>query len=71
MYRGAQALAAIRGRDFVIPDDVKRLAVPILRHRLFLNADSEMRGRSAEAIVTQLLTSTPVPAEENARAAEA
>ncbi|TMD61549.1 MAG: MoxR family ATPase [Chloroflexi bacterium] len=71
LYRGAQALAAIRGRDFVIPDDVKRLAVPILRHRLFLNADSEMRGRSAEAIVTQLLTSTPVPAEENARAAEA
>ncbi|OLC55956.1 MAG: hypothetical protein AUH85_07850 [Chloroflexi bacterium 13_1_40CM_4_68_4] len=71
LYRGAQALAAIRGRDFVIPDDVKRLAVPILRHRLFLNADSEMRGRSAEAIVAQLLTSTPVPAEEHARAAEA
>jgi MoxR-like ATPase len=71
LYRGSQALAAIRGRDFVIPDDVKHLAVPILRHRLFLNADSEMRGRTAEAIVAQLLTSVRVPAEEGARAAEA
>jgi len=71
LYRAAQALAAINGRDFVIPDDVKRLAVPVLRHRLFLTADSEMRGRSAESIVTQLLARLPVPAEDGARAAEA
>jgi MoxR-like ATPase len=64
-------LAAIRGRDFALPDDVKRLAVPILRHRLFLTADAEMRGRTAEDIVTQLLATVPVPAEEGARAAEA
>ena len=68
LYRGAQAVAAIRGRDFAIPDDVKLLAVPVLRHRLFLNADSEMRGRTTEAIVGQLVASVPVPAEEDARA---
>ena len=71
LYRGAQALAAIRGRSFAIPDDVKTLAPPILRHRLFLNADAEMRGRTGESIVAQVLASVPVPAEEDARAAEA
>ena len=71
LYRGSQALAAIRGRVFVIPDDVKRLAVPILRHRLFLSADSEMRGLTAEAVVSQLLGTVPVPAEGLARVAEA
>lgn len=72
LYRSAQALAAIRGRDFVIPDDVKRLAVPVLRHRLFLNADAEMRGRTPVAYVEQLLARVPVPAEEPAaRVAEA
>ncbi len=71
LYRASQALAAIRGRDFVIPDDLKRLAVPVLRHRLFLTADSEMRGRTAEAVITQLLARVAVPAEDDARAAEA
>ncbi len=73
LYRASQALAAIRGRDFVLPDDVKQLAVPILRHRLFLTADSEMRGRTAEAVITQLLARVPVPAEDGVatRAAEA
>ncbi len=71
LYAAAQALAAIRGRDFAIPDDVKTLAVPILGHRLFLTADSEMRGRTTADVVTQLLARVPVPAEDGARAAEA
>ncbi len=71
LYRSAQALAAIRAREFVIPDDVKRLAIPVLRHRLFLNADAEMRGKTSESYIEQLLNRVPVPAEEGARAAEA
>jgi MoxR-like ATPase len=63
LYRTAQAIAAIDGRDFVLPDDVKRLAVPVLRHRLFLTADAEMRGRTAETYVAQVLQRVPVPAE--------
>ena len=63
LYRTAQAVAAIAGRDFVIPDDVKRLAVPVLRHRLFLRPDAEMRGRRAESYVEELLRRVPVPAE--------
>jgi MoxR-like ATPase len=71
LYRASQALAASAGRDFVLPDDVKRLAGPVLRHRLFLSADAEMRGRTADAYVHQLLAKVPVPAEENATAADA
>ena len=71
LYRASQALAAIWGRDFVIPDDVKRLAVPVLRHRLFLTADAEMRGKTTEALVEQLLARVPVPAEDGARIAGA
>ncbi len=63
LYRGAQALAAMRGRDFVIPDDVKRLAPAVLTHRLILNPQAQLRGRPAAEIVAEVLASVPVPVE--------
>ncbi len=64
LFRAAQAHAAIRGRDYVLPDDVKAQATAVLRHRLFLDADAQMRGRTTAALVSEVLARTPVPAED-------
>ena len=69
LYRAAQANAAIRGRAYVLPDDVKAQATAVLRHRIFMSADAQMRGRTGAAVVSEVLTRTPVPAEDIARAA--
>ncbi|TMG50147.1 MAG: MoxR family ATPase [Chloroflexi bacterium] len=69
LYRAAQAHAAIRGRAYVLPDDVKAQAVAVLRHRLFLNSDAQMRGRTTPAVIGEVLTRTPVPAEDIAATA--
>ena len=69
LYRAGQAHAAIRGRAYVLPDDVKAQAVAVLRHRLFLNADAQMRGRTTTAIIAEVLARTPVPAEDVAATA--
>ncbi len=61
LYRASKALAAISGRDFVTPDDVHALAVPVLCHRLVLSADAAMAGRTAEEILTGILNEIPVP----------
>jgi MoxR-like ATPase len=61
LYRTAQARAAIQGRDFVIPDDVKELALPVLGHRLIINPAARMRNVSARGIVHEILNSVPVP----------
>jgi MoxR-like ATPase len=66
LYRAAQAHAAVRGRTYVLPDDVKSQAPAVLRHRLFLNADAQMRGRTTTAIIAEVLARTPVPAEDTA-----
>lgn len=58
-----QALAAVRGRGYVIPDDVKYLAVPTLSHRLIAKTQSRLRGESVEGIVRQIIASVPVPVE--------
>ena len=63
LYRTSQAMAAVDGREFVTPDDVKRLAVPVLAHRLVLNSTSRLRGRAAEQIVNEVLSTVPVPIE--------
>ena len=60
--RAAQALAAVRGRDYVIPDDVKELAVPVLAHRLILRGWNE--ESNAGELVEQLKNSVPAPTEE-------
>ncbi|MDI7275956.1 MAG: MoxR family ATPase [Anaerolineae bacterium] len=58
LSRASQALAAIRGRDFVLPDDVKVLAVPILEHRLIVSPESSLRGRTAAWVMGDILRQT-------------
>jgi MoxR-like ATPase len=55
LFRAAQALAALQGRDYATPDDVKRLAPPVLRHRLLVRAESALRGRAAGPILEAIL----------------
>jgi len=55
LYRASQALAAIRGRDFVLPDDVKFLAPTVIGHRLIIKPESALRGRNARAVLKDLL----------------
>ncbi|MEN3610576.1 MoxR family ATPase [Plantactinospora sp. ZYX-F-223] len=62
LVRTARALAAIEGRDFVTPDDVKDVAGPVLAHRLVLTPEAEMNQRAAAEIVADLLASVPTPA---------
>jgi MoxR-like ATPase len=63
LYRAAQALAAIRGRTFVLPDDVKYLAPGVLTHRLVISPQIRLRGRTPEAVLTEIIESVPVPVE--------
>jgi MoxR-like ATPase len=63
LYRASRALACLRGRDFVTPDDVKLLAPAVLCHRLCLTHEARMAGRKPTAIVAQLLAQTPAPVE--------
>jgi len=60
LFKTAQALAILRGRDYVIPDDVKSLAMPALAHRLIVRPESALRGYSADRILGDLLQSTPL-----------
>jgi len=61
LHRASQAWAAMQGRDFVVPDDVKRLAGPVLAHRLIASLEARLRGRDAAAIVESILDDVPVP----------
>jgi MoxR-like ATPase len=61
LYRTAQAMAAIQGRDFVIPDDVKRIAQPVLAHRFILKPESRLRKKTANAVVAELIAEARVP----------
>ena len=58
---GARALAALRGRDFVIPDDVKELALPALRHRVIPVPGAEIEGTNADSVVTDVLDRLAAP----------
>jgi MoxR-like ATPase len=60
LYKTAQALAALRGRDYVVPDDVKTLVPLTLGHRLIVKAESQLRGRTALAILDEVLEKTPL-----------
>jgi MoxR-like ATPase len=64
LYHTSQALAAIRGRDYVIPDDVKYLALPVLAHRLILSPDARLHGRSPKEVLQGLMDGATVPVEE-------
>jgi MoxR-like ATPase len=66
LYHASQALAALRGRLFVIPDDVKYLVNFVLVHRIIPKAESHLRGSTAEQILKEIVNSVPVPVEEEA-----
>jgi MoxR-like ATPase len=66
LHRAAQALAALRGRTFVIPDDVKYLAPYVLAHRVMISPQARLRGRSKEDIVAEIVGGVPVPVESGA-----
>jgi MoxR-like ATPase len=61
LFLASRAEAHLAGRDFVIPDDVKRLAFPVLRHRVLLTADAEVEGRTSDVELRQLLESLEAP----------
>ena len=61
LLRAAKALAAMDGRDHVLPDDVQQLAVPVLAHRLLPSTESRLSGRSTSDIVTDILDRVPLP----------
>ncbi|GAB4208814.1 MAG: MoxR family ATPase [Roseiflexaceae bacterium] len=63
LFRAAQARAALQGRAYVIPDDIKQLAGPVWRHRLLLRPESALRGRSATAVLQEVLETTPLAIE--------
>ncbi len=64
LYRAAQALAFIHGRDYIIPDDIKRLAVSVLGHRLILSTEAYLHNKSKESLLEEVLATVPVPVED-------
>jgi len=63
LYRSAQAWAAIHGRDFVLPDDIKQLAPGVITHRIMLSPQMRLRGRRPEEIVADIVDTVPVPVD--------
>ena len=63
LYKGSRALAAMRGRDYVLPDDVKFLAPYVLTHRAILSSQSRLRGGDAAAVIKEIIESVAVPVE--------
>ncbi len=61
LLRAAQVLAASQGRDFVTPDDVKPMALPVLRHRVMLHPDAQLQGVTADERIVELVRSVPAP----------
>jgi len=61
LARAGQALAALSGRDHVLPDDIKTLAVPVLGHRIIVSPAARMRDLSSDRIMQEVIISTPVP----------
>jgi MoxR-like ATPase len=63
LYQSAQAWAAIKGREFVLPDDVKAMAPHVLTHRLMISPQAQLRGRQPEELVAAIVDTVPVPVE--------
>jgi MoxR-like ATPase len=68
LFRTAQALAAVSGRDFALPDDVKKMAQAVLAHRIILKPESRLRKRTAPAVVHDLVTDAKVPITDRQKA---
>jgi MoxR-like ATPase len=63
LYRACEAYAAMQGRDYVLPDDIKQLAPSVLAHRILTTTRTRLRGGASEAIIQEIIASTPVPVE--------
>jgi MoxR-like ATPase len=63
LYQSAQAWAAIHGREYVLPDDVKRLTPHVLTHRLMISPQAQLRGRHPSELITDIVESVSVPVE--------
>jgi MoxR-like ATPase len=63
LYQTAQAWAAINDRDYVLPDDVKKMAPHVLTHRLMISPQAQLRGRQPNELVADIVDSVPVPVE--------
>ena len=61
LLRTSQCLAALRGRDFVVPDDIKEMALAVLRHRVILRPEAELEGLTPDRVLSQILDGIPVP----------
>src|SRR4030042_4619500 len=61
LFHTAQALASLRGRDYVIPDDIKYLAVACLAHRMMMNPENALSGETTEEVIRELLKKVEVP----------
>ena len=61
LYRATQALAVIENRDYVVPDDVKRLAVPVLAHRVIARSFHQGERQAVETLIQRLVDEVPVP----------
>lgn len=61
LMQGARTLAAFRGRDYAVPDDVVELTLPVLRHRVILSAEAEVEGHRVDELLTDLIRSVEVP----------
>ena len=64
LFKASQALAALRGRDFVIPSDVQHMCAPVLTHRLHISPQIRLRGRTPAEVVAEIVGSVPVPVVE-------
>jgi MoxR-like ATPase len=69
MLRTARAVAALDGREYVLPDDIQSLAVPVLAHRLLPTAEAQIGRRTTESIVLDLIARVPVPDPRGGRGA--
>jgi len=61
LLKTSQCLAAMRGRDFIVPDDIKEMALPVLRHRVILRPEAELEGLTPDRVLSQILDGIPVP----------
>jgi MoxR-like ATPase len=61
LMQGARTLAAFRGRDYSVPDDIVEIALPALRHRIILTAEAEVEGHDVDHLLTELIRSVEVP----------
>ncbi len=64
LFQGGKAWAAMKGRNYVTPDDIKEIAVPVLNHRIILRAQSRFGGITPEYVIREILSRVPVPALE-------